>query len=48
MSAEAYFPDEDELNDDYDSDDCFNSDDNDPELKEIRDRKKCYKRGHCY
>jgi len=38
MGEEAYFPDVDELSDDYDSDDCFNSDDDDPELKEIGDK----------
>ena len=35
----AYFPDVDEVSDDYD-DEWFNSDDDDPELKEIRDIKK--------
>ena len=34
----AYFSDVDEVTDDYD-DEWFNSDDDDPELKEIRDKK---------
>jgi len=39
VGEEAYFLDVDEVSDDYD-DEWFNSDDDDPELKEIRDIKK--------